>query len=124
MTAPPAEAPPLRPAKRLLWLLLDIAVWILIAAALALMILLRVLPEFERLPFPINDRAVRNLGSFLFGALAVFMTWGWVSFFSGYSLSTKRVVFVGLPAGIAFFLATVRIEGFDGNMVIRIGPRW
>jgi outer membrane protein assembly factor BamB len=123
MTAPPAEAStkPKAPASRLSpdWFTRSA-----IALAVALAIAVRVLPEFELLPYMLNDRAVRNLGSFLFGALAVLMTWGWISFLSGYSRTVRLSAFLGLFVGIGLFLAAFRIEGFDGNMVIRLAPRW
>ena len=123
MTAPPADVDAKR-LKRPPRLFPGWSVWIWILAAIVLMIAMRMLPDHDSLPFLLRDRAARNIVSFLFGVLAVFITWGWISFYSGYSLAVRRTVMVGLFVGIAAFFAVFKIRGFDGNMVIRFGPRW
>ena len=124
MSAPPAEVEAKKPAKRSPRLFPGWTVRIWIAAAIVLMIGIRLLPDYDSLPFLLRDRAVRNIVSFLAGVFAVFVTWGWISFFSGYPLALRRFVMVGLFLGIAAFFAVFKIKGFDGNMVIRFGSRW
>ena len=86
-------------------------------------LILRVLPELDGVPFPLSDRGFGNIFSFLFGAFALFVAWGWISFRSDYPLVVRMGVMLGTPLAIVLFLAAFRIA-FDGSMVAQFSPRW
>ena len=120
--APPADfEKPAGPVPRLFpgWI-----VRILLAGALLMTILHRVLPEVDGLPFPLGDQAFGNIFSFMFGALGVFIAWAWFCFRSQYSWLARWLAFIGGLAFIPAFFALVRVDGFDGNMVAQFSPRW
>ena len=123
MTAPPAAAIE-KQAGRAPRLFPGWFFRLVIAGALVMTILMRLLPEFESVPFPLGDQAFGNIFSFLFGAFGVFVIWAWISFRSDYLRSIRWLVFLGVPGLILMFLGAFRIDGFDGNMHAQISPRW
>src|SRR5947199_9466356 len=74
---------------------------IVIAAALLLMVSVRLLGRLADPPRPLNDPAVCNLISLILSFVALLTTWIWFCFRSRYSLAVRRAVMFGSPAVIA-----------------------
>jgi outer membrane protein assembly factor BamB len=97
---------------------------VVLAGAIIMTIVMRYLPRVDGVPFPLGDQAFGNIFSFLFGAFGVLVAWAWISVRSNYALWIRLLVLFGTPIGIVLFLTVFRIDGFDGNMVVRLTPRW
>jgi len=99
----------------------------IVALALVVVILSRVLPQLEYPPWPFGDPAVCNLLTLIFSFIALLTAWIWMTFVSGYPLPVRRVVFYSAFVPVIVFapyFGVLRLEEVDGNMRPRFVPRW
>ena len=97
---------------------------LLIAGFLLMIVVWRLVPQVEGLPFPLRDEAFGNMMSFLFGAVGVIWAWIWFWSSSGYSVRVRRLVMIGGILALVAFFSAFRLEGFNGFMVAEFSPRW
>jgi outer membrane protein assembly factor BamB len=95
----------------------------IICVAIALLVMVRLFSLFD-MPFPLDDPAVRNLLTLIFGFVAVATAWVWVVYFSAFSLRARRWLFFGTIGAIAVAVAMFRIVEFTGSMLPTFAFRW
>jgi outer membrane protein assembly factor BamB len=92
----------------------------IIGVTLGLVLLISVLRRSIDPPFPLNDPAICNILSWIFGFIALLTLWIWFCFLSGYAVLMRRgalfaplAVVVGFAAALAFwgFTNLVHVSG-------------
>jgi outer membrane protein assembly factor BamB len=96
----------------------------IVAVALVVVVVCRVLPRLPDPPFPWNDQAFANLLGLGFALLGIMALWVWFCFFSGHGLGLRLVAFFGVLAAVLSFFAIFRLKEFSGTMVARFESRW
>jgi outer membrane protein assembly factor BamB len=97
---------------------------LVIAVPLGCVLAIRLLGRQEDPPVPLGDPALRNLLTLLFCFVSGLTAWLWFCFRSGYSVRSRRLVFVGSLLVIVGFFATFRYREVTGSMVPSFDLRW
>jgi outer membrane protein assembly factor BamB len=97
---------------------------LVIAAALAIVLLMRLFLRLDDAPWPFNDPAVCNIVTVVFSFVAILTFWIWVCFLSGLPLLVRRLVLIGSLIVVGGFFLLFRLEEFTGSMIPRFVPRW
>jgi outer membrane protein assembly factor BamB len=97
--------------------------WSFVGTALVLVIVVRLMGLFD-VPWPLNDPAVQNILTLIFGFIAVATAWVWFVYFSGYSVGARRWTFIGTLAIVAIAIANFRLVKVTGSMVPSFAVRW
>jgi outer membrane protein assembly factor BamB len=97
---------------------------LIIAGALAMIVVLRILARTPDAPWPFHDPAHCNVATLIFAFIAAVATWIWFCFRSGLARGVQRVGVVAPLVLAAGFFGMFRLEEVDGNMFPRFEPRW
>lgn len=100
----------------------------ILAVAVVFLVFVRLLELLEHQPPPLDDPAVRNLVTLIFGFIAVATLWVWFCFRSGYSRLARQTVAIApfllvviILSGI-FLRGPTRVVQFSGSMVPQLAP--
>src|SRR2546421_3181803 len=97
--------------------------WGFIGAALILVLVVRLMGLVD-MPWPLGDPAFRNILTLIFAFIAVATAWVWFVFFSSYSISARKWIFIGTLAAVAMAVGTLRLVEVTGSMVPTFAVRW
>lgn len=102
---------------------------LVITAAIIVVILVRLAGLLEDPPPPLNDPAMRNLFTLIFGFIAAFTTWIWFSFRSDHSRRLRLSAAIGMPVMVVALIGSIvtigfsRLIHFSGSMVPRLAAK-
>lgn len=97
---------------------------IIVALCLIATIALRRFDRQVQAAIPVIDPAVINIITLVLGFVALASLVGWFLLRSGYSRSARQGVAIGLVVLLVVAVATLRIDGVDGDMTPRFAWRW
>lgn len=100
---------------------------IVIGAALAAIVAVRLLMRLDEPPWPLNDVAKGNLITLILGFIALLTAWIWLSFRSGYPRLMRLLVGLSPLVPIVLFaplIGVLRLKEVNGDMLPTFVPRW
>jgi outer membrane protein assembly factor BamB len=97
---------------------------ILIGLSLVIIVLSRILPELDTVPFPFSDRAYCNLFAMIATLVAGLSILTWFCFRSTYPPLARWLTLAAALLVLGVLIVLFRLKEVDGSMILRFEPRW